>query len=190
MATRELLSVCTLLINFYATYVYTSNGTIDHLIPPTFLDHHPSKYTLRYLSHANGSDTEACLQDQWTAESISACQTLTFALAERPESPGIPVNAANITNTIILVSPGEYDYGGGIDVYESSGLIIAKNPSMDGEVVFQCVTLLEMRFNNLFFKYVDHVAISGIVGTNCGIFGANMAFQFVTDLAISNCTFR
>ncbi len=181
----------------FAILAFAAEGAsraIRDLIPPSFPNQDPSDFALRYVSQSEGVDSISCLLNQSISGTRQACQSLVFALTNITISESVVLfsaNATDISNLIVLISPGEYDYSeGGINVFNASNLIIAKDPSADGEVVFRCLKLVNTVFNNLFFKFVDHLAIAGISGSGCGVLGTNMAFIDVTDLSVVNCTFR
>jgi len=171
---------------------FTGDATI---IPLTFPQQDVSSYTIRYLSQTHGSDVEACHSNQSylaPLANVSACQSLGYAIIKlTPEEEGSN-KVFGFNNTIVLVSPGVYSYGGsgGIEIHESSGVILAKDPRYEGEVVFSCESLNETNLNNLFFYQVKHVALVGITGVKCGLLNANVVFQLCTSITVSQCTFR
>ena len=168
------------------------SSTSTTIIPPTFPSQDVNSYAIRYLSNTRGSDLEVCLSNQSylaPAENVSACQTLAFAISGRAS-----VERGNVVfglnNTIVLVSPGIYSYSAGIEIHNSSGVILAKDPRYEGDVIFSCSSLNETNFNNLYFRMVENVALIGITAVQCGLFTANIVFQYCRQIAVSNCIFK
>jgi len=95
----------------------------------------------------------------------------------------------NLSKVVILVAPGEYFYGGEINVLDSNSVILAKDPRYEGEVIFSCSSL-ETRFNNLYFLRVVHVALMGVTCSKCGVIVNSVAFELCRHVTVSDCVFR
>ncbi len=175
---------------FFALLPALSLGNLIK-IPPSFPDGNLGSYEIRYLSGSEGSDGEGCLSNQSLAPTgnASACKSLQYVLTGESFAEEKTARVRNLSKVVILVAPGEYFFNGGIDVLKSNNVIIAKDPRLEGEVVFSCSSL-QTRFNNLYFKYVEHVALIGVTCNKCGLIVGTVAFERCRNVFVSECLFR
>ena len=179
MFAKAIISLCLPLLA-----VGLAENSIRELIPPGFPSQDPSNYTIRYLSQL-GSDEEACLSSQ-NSSSIQYCRTIRYALTG--QSSG--VRFYDIHYLILLVSPGTFFYNEGLEIFNSSNIIIAKDPRLDqGDAVFSCVAF-GGEFNNLFFRYAERIAFWGLTISRCGPRSGGLGLTLPISLRINNCTFR
>ena len=178
MFAKAIISLCLPLLT-----VGLAEDSTRELIPPSFPSQDPSNYTIRYLSQL-GSDEEACLSSQ-NSSSIQYCRTIRYALTG--QSSG--VRSYDIHNLIMLVSPGTYFYNMTIEIYNSSSIVIAKDPELQGEAVFSCIEY-SSSFNNIYFQDVEGIALWGLTVSRCGPRSSGMTMSILTNLRVYNCTFR
>ena len=166
-----------------------------------------SRYTVRYLKSDGGRDTPECLQSQPYSSgclqdignSIVYCQTLSYSLLENCIGQSTASNTDNsslcvpniTSNLIILVHPGEYDYGEtGITLYDYNNLIIRKIPGCAGKVSFTCKNFSDSVFNNLEMINTRNVGLDGLEFSRCGPLSSPCYMINVTNATITNCIFR
>lgn len=160
-------------------------------IPPSFPDRSLGSYQIRYLSESAGFDEERCLLDQSLApaSTISACRSLPFVLTGQIPGERTAARVSNLSKVIILIAPGKYSFKGEINVMDSNSVIVAKDPTQDGEVVFSCSSL-ETRFNNFYFLRVEHVALIGVTSSKCGLIVGSVSFELCRNVIVNDCVFR
>ncbi len=114
------------------------------------------------------------------------CNTLNYSLL------GNSSDIYNVSNLILLVSPGVYDYGRtGLKLRLSSNLIIAKNPLKTGEVIFKCISYtITDDYNDLYIRWLKNIALRGITFSNCGSYSSGVSFRVGENLLIDTCIFE
>lgn len=187
-----LLTVLCLQLPLQLVAVGLAADKISGLIPSRFPAgaRDISLYTVRYLSQSNDSaDTEACLSNA-TSQSggIHYCRTIRYGLTGN--STG--TNFSNINNLILVVSAGRpYSMSeNGIDLSESSSIIIAKDPLDPGDVNFRCAKYDLYNFNNFYWQNVENVALLGITFSHCGPRSTAVTMNMGNHFIVENCTFR
>ncbi len=178
-------------LHFFLLALSIPAGLASEIIPPSFPLQDPSQYTTRYLSMSDGMDSEDCLDGQpyyssiTGPDSVQYCNTLNYSLL------GNSSDIYNVSNLILLVSPGVYDYGRtGLKLRLSSNLIIAKNPLKTGEVIFTCISYTTDVRNDLYIRYLENIALRGITFSSCGNFSSGVFLRVGENLLIDTCIFE
>ena len=166
-------------------------GLVGSLIPSNFPNQNVTSYAVRYLD-AKSRDRQDCLNNQLLSgpENASTCGSLAFALnaTGRRDRNGRNVSR-RLRNVIVLVFPGAYSLERGISVQNANGLVIAKHPEEEGDVILQCNDS-ENTIYNLDIRFSKNVAVRGILGTRCGPRGSALRFLVTENIIMENCIFR
>ena len=168
--------------------------TIRALIPLGFqgdaASRDPSSYTIRYLSHDDHSeDSPACLASQLNSSTVAYCNSLRYSL-QNSTAAGDPQDGPS-TFLILLVSPGDYGFGGiQLEMSHSRNLIIIKNPLLRGEVVFMCETYDDINYNSLYFTRVRNIGVSFLTFAYCGRLSSGFVVSRGENIFVENCITR